>query len=169
MVIDTSAFLWDRTLHWNVSSFYPKSGTGIGTLPGKSPESLRVPGVSTAAPSSAPALRVPRLARCGSARPSGWLEPPARRPFWPRRARAGASRAGHTAPAPRGGGRRRHGRGPSWSARAPGAGPPGVRAAAPGAGGGSVAGARRPITPFMYRYFRPRPILYYIRTSTNLP
>ena len=107
------------------------------------------PRFPTAAPSSAPALRVPRLARCGSASPSGWRSPPARRQSWPRRVSAGASRAGHAAPAPRVCGRRRHGRGPSWSARATGSGRP-VWAPRPLVRArGSVAWSRRPITPFM--------------------
>ena len=118
------------------------------------PDSLRVPGVSTAAPSSAsgpPAappgpLRLSKpvglaftsqshsrrmAARCclivgARARPA-----PVRR-----RRRCGEKRGGVT------GGARR------WSARATGVRPPSVGAAAPGAGGGSVACAHRPITPF---------------------
>ena len=42
--------------------------------------------------------------------------------------------------------------------------PPGVGAAAPGDGGGSVAGSRRPITPFMHYPPPPRPPLVYWTT-----
>ena len=133
----------------------------------KAPGCLRVPGVSMAAPSSAPALRVPRMARGGSASQSGWRSPPARRPSWPRRASAGASRAGHAAPAPRGCGRRRHGQGPSWSARAPG-----VRAAPCGRGGPRCRRCvRRLVLPSHNSLdLRPRPArsLYLGRPSTNI-
>ena len=69
------------------------------------------------------------------------VRPPARRQSWPRRARAGASRAGQDAPALLGAGGGVTGGARCWSARAPGSGRP-------------LCAPRPAVTPRCRRWFR---------------
>ena len=89
-------------------------------------------------------------------KPGGLALTPGPPQSWPRRARAGASRAGQDELALRGGAAASR-VGPVLVRAGAGRRPPGVRAAVPGAGAGFVACAHRPITPFMGPSPRPAP------------